>query len=583
MNLTNLDTAMMQAFHAAGYTGKGACIHVPGTMAANGYDDYPHDMYMVQVIQKWCPDAVIRPIDVFEDGETVWRIKQAMRDIAAYAIAHPEYMHFVNMSFVWDGYDEDAHTLLKVLLGNNVTVFAAAGNDGKENLRYYPSHYEEPICIAALDNDGTKADFSTWHDEMDFAELGVDAPCVDKMGKEVLISGTSIATPICLAKAVLLAEQYKDRHGAKPTEPQIYQMMFNAAQDLGAAGYDSYTGYGFVNIKLEEGVPMFIPIKNGDKGERVLELQKILNTLKYDTGGLDSDFGSKTEASVISYQTMKGLPTTGIVDEATWNALLVEKHEPAFEPTGLMRAFIQYLNEQAANHGIYVWGAQGQTGKEISESWIRSRETSSAKADRAIAFWKKQVAAGYGDVLRAFDCSGLGMYFIENLYHLKKSDASANGMYGMCIPVTRSNLRAGDWVFRDTDGDSDQEHIGYVVDNDLNVIHDRGRDFGVVRESLNHNGTGYWNGYGRPTIFESVSEPPVETKRNLKLTTPCMRGDDVKALQTVLQYLGYDIGSAGADGIYGKDTDDALKLLQDRATKLTAGVCDAAMCALLGL
>ncbi len=264
MNCKDLNTTMMEALHKEGSTGKGACIHVPGTMAANGYDDYPHDMYMVQVIRQWCPDAVIRPIDVFEDEETVWRIKQAMRDITAYAIAHPEYMHFVNMSFVWDGYDEDAHTLLKVLLGNNVTVFAAAGNDGKENLRYYPSHYEEPICVAALNEDGTKANFSTWHDEMDFAEWGVDIPCVDKAGKVEPISGTSIATPICLAKAVLLAEQYKDRHGAKPTEPQIFQILLDAAQDLGKSGKDLETGYGFVNIQVEDKT-MFDVINTGLK------------------------------------------------------------------------------------------------------------------------------------------------------------------------------------------------------------------------------------------------------------------------------------------------------------------------------
>ena len=75
-----------------------------------------------------------------------------------------------------------------------------------------------------------------------------------------------------------------------------------------------------------------------------------------------------------------------------------------------LNEFLAYLDEQAANHSIYVWGAQGQTGSQITEDWIRKRESSAANAEAAISFWKKQCEAGYGDVLRAFDCSGLGMY-----------------------------------------------------------------------------------------------------------------------------------------------------------------------------
>ena len=35
--------------------------------------------------------------------------------------------------------------------------------------------------------------------------------------------------------------------------------------------------------------------------------------------------------------------------------------------------FIAYLHEQVASHSIYVWGAQGQQGKAITEAWITPR------------------------------------------------------------------------------------------------------------------------------------------------------------------------------------------------------------------
>lgn len=76
-----------------------------------------------------------------------------------------------------------------------------------------------------------------------------------------------------------------------------------------------------------------------------------------------------------------------------------------------LKAFIDYLHEQVSNHSIYVWGAQGEDSSTITEKWIRKRENSTANADRAIRFWRKQCEAGYKDRLRAFDCSGLGVWF----------------------------------------------------------------------------------------------------------------------------------------------------------------------------
>ena len=61
---------------------------------------------------------------------------------------------------------------------------------------------------------------------------------------------------------------------------------------------------------------------------------------------------------------------------------------------GNLNDFIEFLDTQVKNHSIYVWAAQGQGANIISESWIRKMETSEKNAQRAINFWKKQVAAG---------------------------------------------------------------------------------------------------------------------------------------------------------------------------------------------
>ena len=204
--------------------------------------------------------------------------------------------------------------------------------------------------------------------------------------------------------------------------------------------------------------------------------------------------------------------------------------------------FTEYLKEQVRNHSIYVWGAQGQKKPTITEAWIRRREKTKRNADRAIAHWKKEVEEGYGDVLRAFDCSGLGVYFFLK-HDLIDHDLNAEGLRSLCRPIARSEVREGDMTFRISGGRA--VHVGYAIDGDR-LIEAKGRDVGVVESRISG-----WDRFGRPTFFDS---------RVLKLTNPYMRGEDVKRLQEALKQQGYDPGQI--DGIFGKKTERAVKRFQ---------------------
>ena len=204
--------------------------------------------------------------------------------------------------------------------------------------------------------------------------------------------------------------------------------------------------------------------------------------------------------------------------------------------------FTEYLKEQVRNHSIYVWGAQGQKKPTITEAWIRKKEKTKRNADRAIAHWKKEVREGYGDVLRAFDCSGLGVYFFLK-HDLIDHDVNAEGLRKLCRSIKRSELREGDMVFRMSDGRA--VHVGYAIDGDT-VIEAKGRDVGVVESRVSG-----WDRYGRPSFFAS---------RELRLASPYMRGEDVRELQRALKERGYDPGQL--DGIFGKKTERAVKRFQ---------------------
>lgn len=68
------------------------------------------------------------------------------------------------------------------------------------------------------------------------------------------------------------------------------------------------------------GRPEHTGLKNGDTGAEVAYLQEKLWTRGF-VLEIDGSFGSRTEDDVRDFQSMNGLPVTGVMDPATWAAL----------------------------------------------------------------------------------------------------------------------------------------------------------------------------------------------------------------------------------------------------------------------
>lgn len=216
--------------------------------------------------------------------------------------------------------------------------------------------------------------------------------------------------------------------------------------------------------------------------------------------------------------------------------------------------YIYYLEEQVRNHSIYVFGAQGQGYNVINDNWIRKMETSEKNAERAIKHWHEECDAGYAKVLKAFDCSGLGMYWL--MKHMAIIDMNANTMYNvLCDPITKDQLKKGDWVFK-KDATGKKTHVGYIVDSSLRVIEAQGRDAGVVKRELNAN---RWSAYGRPKMFKMDIEAVWVVTRVLR--RGC-QGEDVREMQRRLIEKGFSCGSAGTDGKFGGATEKAVIAFQ---------------------
>lgn len=110
-----------------------------------------------------------------------------------------------------------------------------------------------------------------------------------------------------------------------------------------AQDFDEYGAFWDKWIQPKTTVPTtasydFLPLKRGMKTSAVGELQSQLNdwSPKYGINSphltVDGDFGLKTETAVKSFQTAARLPSTGIVDAMTWEALFTDPTKATTAP-----------------------------------------------------------------------------------------------------------------------------------------------------------------------------------------------------------------------------------------------------------
>lgn len=201
--------------------------------------------------------------------------------------------------------------------------------------------------------------------------------------------------------------------------------------------------------------------------------------------------------------------------------------------------FLDLLKGQV-NKGIYVWGGDGELLSDMKDpiAWIERHEQNETDAKRAVNLFKKRVEKGV-DEIRAFDCSGL-VYWALHKLGLQKSDVSSRGLYALCTPIEKKDLRYGDLVFHH-DG-TRIVHVG-VYFSDGQVIECKGRDYGVVITKRSNKT--YWNRFGRWKAFES-EEPERKPDESAFIFTRQLKkgcvGHDVIELKKLLIAHGFSKG-----------------------------------------
>ena len=144
--------------------------------------------------------------------------------------------------------------------------------------------------------------------------------------------------------------------------------------------------------------------------------------------------------------------------------------------------FVDIVTDIWRNHGIYLWGGNGEKTESLKIKQIRSQEQSAHDSARLLRHIAELYDNGYDlSRSRAVDCSGLCIAALRDLQCIKSTeDYRARDLQKMSKKVELDKLKPGDCVYNKEEGAT---HMGIYTGYDM-VVEAAGRDSGVVKRKL---------------------------------------------------------------------------------------------------
>ena len=172
----------------------------------------------------------------------------------------------------------------------------------------------------------------------------------------------------------------------------------------------------------------------------------------------------------------------------------------------MIEELLKAAQREVDNHSIYVWGGSGELCKDVTEAWIRRKE-SGRQPEAAVKEWEAVMASPYRDIARCFDCSGYVSFCLKEVGALDRR-RDCDGLFARSTEIyTPEN---GCLLFRVNPAKRDDEtHVGIYFNG--KQYHAKGRAYGVIEEPYNER---YWQ---KLAWFKGLKkdEPPEPTEQKV--------------------------------------------------------------------
>ena len=236
----------------------------------------------------------------------------------------------------------------------------------------------------------------------------------------------------------------------------------------------------------------------------------------------------------------------------------------------LIAKFRQALEEKWG----YIWGTAGE--KWTAEKQKELEKTTDANRAQGRQYGSKWIGH------RVADCSGLFSWAFRQLggsiYHgsdtMYRKYCVNKGELSKGKRTDRGTLKPGTAVF--VWNGSNYSHVGLYAGGGI-VIEAMSTLKGVTTTKVT---AGKWTHWGEVTGVDYAGDNAELRMQNAELNAENRltirrgsKGETVAEMQGILERLGYDLGSCGVDGDFGRMTEKAVKAFQKDHGLTVDGIC----------
>jgi thermitase len=288
--------------------------HVSGTIAA-AMNNLTNDPTVAEGVVGVAPNARILAYKVCAADGTCsdFAIQQAI----AQAIA--DGAKVINMSLGSADVSQSLNDSVQAAWNAGLVIVSAAGNNGVDNVPFYPAAFDNVISVAAFDEDDMRASFSNYGSWVDISAPGnviastyPMSSCVPSTepgntGCYTWLSGTSMATPHVSGAAALV--------WSRPdvtTNTQVVDILLRSADPVGVASVrlDTWTIHGGLNLynALTLGITNAPPVANAGPDQTVTDSDGNGSELVTVDGSASFD----PDGNIVSYEWREGTTVIGL-------------------------------------------------------------------------------------------------------------------------------------------------------------------------------------------------------------------------------------------------------------------------------